>query len=76
MEQTLERLIDALLFSVAGGITIIWHYFTNLPAIVQLGIVIGFAFVIFYKKGWNDAMSHLRDEGIVRLINDYERRRR
>lgn len=76
MEPTLERVIDALIFSVAGIIVMIWHYFTSLPPIIQIGIVIGFAFMVFYKRGWNDAMLQVRNEGIRRLIDENQRRSR
>lgn len=76
MEQTTERVIDGLLYLLASSFAMIWHYFALLPPVLQICLVVAAAFVLFYKRGWNDAMLHLRDEGSKRLEDEYERRRR
>lgn len=76
MEQTVERVIDGLLFVLASGFAMIWHYFALLPPVLQISLIVAAAFVLFYKKGWNAAMLQVRDEGIKRLIDENERRRR
>jgi hypothetical protein len=76
MEQSIERVIDGLLFLLANSFTMIWQYFSLLPPVIQIILIVGAAFILFYKRGWNDAMLHLRDEGSKRLEDEYERRRR
>lgn len=47
-----------------------------LPSPILGGLVALLIAGVVYRRGWNDAQALVRDEGIRKSVEDYQRRRR